>query len=164
LCCSSNPKDQTEFWADLRTYKKEANVDYVLYLDVLYFGLKQPHYGFIATGAPVTQMKFKMYMVSTKTNEISQDQIKQIESLIKEPKGIESYLLNRRNDYDTGADKHLSTTDIKFRKDFDIKRLQKIKSYRGLRHAVGLPVRGQRTKGHFRKGKAVGVSKKKGKK
>jgi len=32
----------------------------------------------------------------------------------------------------------------------DIKRLQAIKSYRGLRHTVGLPVRGQRTKSNAR--------------
>jgi ribosomal protein S13 len=36
----------------------------------------------------------------------------------------------------------------------------KIKSYRGLRLSVGLPVRGQRTKGHFRKGKSVVTGKK----
>ncbi len=101
---------------------------------------------------------------SIKTNELTPEQIKAIETFIKNPEGLSTYLLNRRKDYDTGEDVHLSTTDLKFRKDFDIKRLQKTKSYRGLRHSVGLPVRGQRTKGHFRKGKAVGVSKKKGKK
>ena len=44
----------------------------------------------------------------------------------------------------------------------DVKREQKTKSYRGLRHAIGLPVRGQRTKSNFRrnKGKAVGGKKK----
>jgi len=44
----------------------------------------------------------------------------------------------------------------------DIKRLREIGSYRGLRHARNLPVRGQRTRSHFRKnrGKAVGVAKK----
>ncbi len=41
----------------------------------------------------------------------------------------------------------------------DIKRLKDIKSYRGLRHKVGLPVRGQRTRhnAHTRKGKAQPV-------
>ena len=97
-----------------------------------------------------------------KVNELSKDQIKTIEDFIKNPE-LQTFLLNRRKDYDSGEDKHLSTTDLKFRKDFDIKRLQKIKSYRGLRHSAGLPVRGQRTKAHFRRGKAVGVSKKKGK-
>ena len=42
-----------------------------------------------------------------------------------------------------------------------IKRLIDIGSYRGLRHRLGLPVRGQRTRSHFRKnkGKVQGVKK-----
>ena len=53
------------------------------------------------------------------------------------------------------------TNDLDIQKEFDIKRLKKIKSYRGLRHAQGLPVRGQRTRSHFRKkGGAVSVRKK----
>jgi small subunit ribosomal protein S13 len=41
----------------------------------------------------------------------------------------------------------------------DIKRLKDIKCYRGIRHKVGLPVRGQRTRhnAHTRKGKAQPV-------
>ena len=41
----------------------------------------------------------------------------------------------------------------------NIRRLQEIKSYRGLRHRLGLPVRGQRTShnARTRKGKAVPV-------
>ncbi len=98
-----------------------------------------------------------------KVSELSESDIKNIETKLKSIKEIDSWILNRRNDYDTGEDLHLLTTDLRFRKDFDIKRLQKIKAYRGMRHAAGLPVRGQRTKAHFRKvGKAVGVSKKAG--
>ena len=41
-----------------------------------------------------------------------------------------------------------------------IKRLMDIGAYRGLRHRRGLPVRGQRTRGHFRHGKTVGVQRK----
>ena len=56
--------------------------------------------------------------------------------------------------------------DLIFSKQQDVRRLQKIKSYRGLRHAANLPLRGQRTKSNFRrnKGKAVGVKRKKGSK
>ena len=63
--------------------------------------------------------------------------------------------------YETGNDGHLLTSDLDFTKDNDIKRMRKIKSYRGNRHTRGLPVRGQRTRGSFRKGKTVGVSKRK---
>jgi small subunit ribosomal protein S13 len=45
----------------------------------------------------------------------------------------------------------------------NIKRLQEINSYRGLRHKKKLPVRGQRTKtnARTRKGKAIAVAGKK---
>jgi small subunit ribosomal protein S13 len=75
-------------------------------------------------------------------------------------KKIEDALKNRRKDFDSGEDKHLFGVDLDMRKDFDIKRLQKIKSYRGTRHSFKLPVRGQRTRSHFRRsGIAVGVKK-----
>jgi len=40
--------------------------------------------------------------------------------------------------------------------------MKKIKSYKGIRHVAGLPVRGQRTKSHFRKNarKSGGIKKK----
>ena len=77
---------------------------------------------------------------------------------------IPVWMYNRRNDIETGKDKHLLMADLDFTVQQDIRRMQKIKSYRGMRHASGLPVRGQRTKGNFRKnrGKAVGVKRKKG--
>mgnify|MGYP000232903977 CR=1 FL=1 len=74
---------------------------------------------------------------------------------------IPTFLMNRRMDIDSGEDKHLNGTDLELRKDFDIKRLKKIRCYKGIRHTAGLPVRGQRTKANFRrnrkKGGAVGV-------
>jgi len=74
-------------------------------------------------------------------------------------------MLNRRKDYEDGTDKHIILGDLKFTKDNDIKRMKKIKSNKGYRHAWGLPVRGQRTKSNFRKnkGKVTGVKKKSGK-
>src|SRR3972149_6738566 len=41
----------------------------------------------------------------------------------------------------------------------NIKRLKEIKSYRGMRHRLGLPVRGQRTRtnAHTRKGRNIAV-------
>ena len=99
-----------------------------------------------------------------KIGTLKDEDLKKIENIITDPlkHGIPSWMLNRRKDYDDGKDKHLFSTDIKFRLDFDIKRLKKIKSYKGMRHAVGLPVRGQRTKAHFRKGRTIGVRKKAG--
>ncbi|MDP3728531.1 MAG: 30S ribosomal protein S13 [bacterium] len=96
-----------------------------------------------------------------KVSELSEPEIREIEVTLKSLDKMDSWMLNRQHDYDTGDDMHLLTTDLRFRNDFDIKRLQKIKAYKGMRHSAGLPVRGQRTKAHFRKGRAVGVSKKK---
>jgi small subunit ribosomal protein S13 len=77
--------------------------------------------------------------------------------------GSPRWMLNRRNDYETGDDRHLLTGDIGFVRDNDIKRLKMIKSRRGMRHMFGLPVRGQRTKSNFRKnkGKVLGVKRSK---
>lgn len=95
--------------------------------------------------------------------ELSSDEIKKIEVFLKKPE-LPEYLLNRQKDFDTGEDKHLTGVDLELRKDFDLKRLKKIKSYRGFRHMAGLPMRGQRTKSNFRKNRAKGAGiKKKGK-
>lgn len=57
-------------------------------------------------------------------------------------------------------DKNLQTEGELRQKEFrGIKRLKDIRSYRGLRHKLGLPVRGQRTRhnAHTRKGKSKPV-------
>ena len=96
--------------------------------------------------------------------ELTKEEIKEIESFIKNPK-LPAFLLNRRKDVDSGEDLHISGTDLDLRKEFDIKLLKKIRSYRGLRHALGLPTRGQKTRSHFRENKksrlTVGVGGKK---
>lgn len=98
-----------------------------------------------------------------KVHQLSEADVREIEAILKSLDRIDGWMLNRQYDYDSGQNMHLLTTDLRFRTDFDIKRLQKIKAYKGMRHSAGLPVRGQRTKAHFRKGRAVGVSKQKAK-
>ncbi len=101
---------------------------------------------------------------NTKIGSLSDEELKKIEDIITHPQKYEipSWMLNRRKDYDEGVDKHIISTDIAFRKDFDIKIMKKIKSYKGIRHGLGLPVRGQKTRSHFRAGKTIGVKKKSG--
>lgn len=91
-----------------------------------------------------------------KIKDLSEQEIKKIIDFAKNPK-VPSFIMNRRKDFDSGQDKHLIGTDVDLNKEFDIKRLKKIRSYKGLRHVLGQPVRGQRTRSHFRKNKAVGV-------
>lgn len=102
-----------------------------------------------------------------KAGKLKDDQINKINLVINNPNdyGFPSWMLNRRKDFETGEDKHLITNDLSFTKENDIKRIRKIKSYKGMRHAWNLTVRGQRTKANFRrnKGKVQGVQRKKGK-
>ncbi|OYT32552.1 30S ribosomal protein S13 [Candidatus Woesearchaeota archaeon ex4484_78] len=96
-----------------------------------------------------------------KAGELTEEEIQKLEKAIKAPSqnGIPSWMFNRRKDMETGLDKHLITNELIFTKEQDIKFLRKIKCYKGMRHALGLPVRGQRTRSNFRKnkGKAMGV-------
>jgi len=101
-----------------------------------------------------------------KISELNAKDIETITKFLQEEAStkLPYFLLNRRKDFETGEDGHFTGTSLDMKKEFDIRRLKKIRSYRGLRHATGQPTRGQRTKSHFRtKGKkrAVGVQSKK---
>ncbi|MEK6934097.1 MAG: 30S ribosomal protein S13 [Nanoarchaeota archaeon] len=96
-----------------------------------------------------------------KVSELTKDDVKKIESFLKEMP-IASFLMNRRKDIESGDSKHYISSDLEIKKEFDIKRLKEIKSYKGIRHGAKLPVRGQRTRSHFRtRGIAMGVKRKK---
>lgn len=89
--------------------------------------------------------------------DVEKDDLENIENFIRNP-SIPSFLKNRQKDFDDGKDKHVSGVDLRLRKEFDIKRMKKIKSYKGIRHGVNLPVRGQRTKAHFRTNRKPSVA------
>jgi len=74
---------------------------------------------------------------------------------------VPKWMLNRRRDAETGENVHLIGSTLDFRKREDINTMKRIRAYRGVRHELGLPVRGQRTRTSFRKNKTVGVSRKK---
>lgn len=96
----------------------------------------------------------------TKIGDLEEEEIDGIEELIKNPEdaGIPEWLRNRRKDRETGEDGHLIGSDLELKQEFDIRRLKEIGSYKGWRHKIGLPVRGQKTKSSFRSGSKVGVS------
>lgn len=73
---------------------------------------------------------------------------------------IPSRLVNRRKDVESGRDIHLITADLTLRIKNDIDFMKNIKSWKGVRHSLGLKVRGQRTKCTGRTGRSVGVKKK----
>lgn len=106
-----------------------------------------------------------------KAGDISEIEEKKLNEIINDPKKFKfpTWTLNRRKDMETGEDTHVITGDLQFSKENDLKRLKKIKCYRGIRHMFRLTVRGQRTKSNFRKNKnkgkgGVGVKKKAGRK
>jgi len=97
-----------------------------------------------------------------KTGLLTDEEVERIEDAISNPKkyGLPNWLLNRRKDYETGEDMHLVGSDLIFKAKQDIEREKRIKSWRGIRHALGLKVRGQRTHTTGRLGVTVGVRKK----
>lgn len=90
-----------------------------------------------------------------KIGSLTEEEVKKIEDFLKNP-NVPEYMKNRQKDFESGEDKHLIGVDLELRNEFDIKRLKKIKAYRGLRHMAGLPSRGQRTKSNFRRNRAKG--------
>ena len=100
-----------------------------------------------------------------KMGSLTDEEIRRLSEFIKKPE-VPNFIVNRRFDFETGDNKHLTGSDLDLQKEFDIKKLKKIKSYKGLRHISGQPVRGQRTKSHFRvnRRKSSGINKKEKKK
>lgn len=90
-----------------------------------------------------------------KIGSLTEAETKKIEEFMKNP-DLPKYIKNRQMDFETGEDQHLIGSDLELKKEFDIKRLKNIKSYRGYRHVAGLPSRGQKTRSHFRRNKAKG--------
>ncbi|MCX8184322.1 MAG: 30S ribosomal protein S13 [Sulfolobales archaeon] len=100
-----------------------------------------------------------------KIGNLSDEDVEKIENFLQDPVkyGVPSWMVNRRKDYETGLDKHLIGSDLILVAKQDIEREIKIKSWRGVRHSLGLKVRGQRTHTTGRVGPVVGVTKGKAK-
>jgi len=95
---------------------------------------------------------------------ITNQEIEKIESIIQDPIkfNIPSYMVNRQKDIITGENLHVHANDLAIALKNDTDRMKKIRSYKGIRHQLGLRVRGQRTRTTGRQaGKSVGVSRKK---
>ncbi|MFW9800909.1 MAG: 30S ribosomal protein S13 [Candidatus Thorarchaeota archaeon] len=89
-------------------------------------------------------------------------QITKIEKILKDPvsAGMPDWYVNRPRDRTSGRMLHLTGSDLEFAHRSDIDRLKRIRSWRGVRHSLGLKVRGQHTRTTGRGGIAVGVSRK----
>ncbi len=94
-----------------------------------------------------------------KIGALADSDLKDLERFITQPQ-LPSWMLNRRKDMETGKDIHLTMAELSLKKRDDINMMKKVHSYKGVRHELGQPVRGQRTRSSFRTSKSVGVSKK----
>nr|CAD2167103.1 unnamed protein product [Meloidogyne enterolobii]CAD2178703.1 unnamed protein product [Meloidogyne enterolobii]CAD2184798.1 unnamed protein product [Meloidogyne enterolobii] len=102
--------------------------------------------------------------IHRRAGELSEEEMEKLNTVMLNPQQykIPAWFLNRQKDIRDGKNSQLLSTNLesKYREDFE--RMKKIRLHRGLRHYWGLRVRGQHTKTTGRKGRTVGVSKKKG--
>jgi len=93
--------------------------------------------------------------------QLSESQIKDIERVLADTSSLNvpQWAFNRKRDPESGETKQLVGTDLDLALKSDVERERNIQSWRGVRHGLGLKVRGQRTRTTGRKGKTVGVRK-----
>jgi len=101
---------------------------------------------------------------STKrAGELSEEEVDRIVTIINNPRQykIPDWFLNRQKDIKDGKYSQVTSNNLDTKVREDLERLKKIRVHRGLRHYWNLRVRGQHTKTTGRRGRTVGVSKKK---
>ncbi|MCX8169559.1 MAG: 30S ribosomal protein S13 [Candidatus Methanomethyliaceae archaeon] len=92
---------------------------------------------------------------------LQEGDVKRIEeTILNLSSHLPPYLLNRRKDPATGKNIHLLGSDLVLSMKMDIDLMKKIKCWKGIRHALGLKVRGQCTRTTGRFGMTVGVVRK----
>eukprot|EP00116_Pleurobrachia_bachei_P013097 sb/3473359/ len=101
--------------------------------------------------------------LTKRAGEITEEELERIMKIMQEPREykIPDYFLNRKKDIKDGKFSQVLSNQLDNKLREDLERLKKIRAHRGLRHYWGLRVRGQHTKTTGRKGRTVGVAKKK---
>ncbi len=102
--------------------------------------------------------------IDNRAGEITSEELERIVTIIQNPTQykIPTWFLNRQRDIVDGKDSQVLANGMDSKLREDLERLKKIRAHRGLRHYWGLRVRGQHSKTTGRRGRTVGVSKKKG--
>ncbi|KAK2973740.1 hypothetical protein RJ640_019740 [Escallonia rubra] len=100
--------------------------------------------------------------MNKRAGELSSAEIDSLMVIVANPRQfkIPDWFLNRKKDYKDGKYSQVTSNALDMKLRDDLERLKKIRNHRGLRHYWGLRVRGQHTKTTGRRGKTVGVSKK----
>ncbi|KAI8811533.1 ribosomal protein S13 [Cladochytrium replicatum] len=101
--------------------------------------------------------------LTKRAGELSTDELERLVTIMQNPRQykIPDWFLNRQKDIKTGKYYQTLANQVDNTLREDLERMKKIRLHRGLRHYWGLRVRGQHTKTTGRKGRTVGVSKKK---
>ncbi|KAI9597862.1 ribosomal protein S13 [Syncephalis fuscata] len=102
--------------------------------------------------------------MNKRAGELTNEELERLIAIIQNPLQykVPKWFLNRQKDIKDGQFAQILANGLDNKMREDLERLKKIRNHRGLRHYWGLRVRGQHTKTTGRRGKTVGVSKKKG--
>lgn len=97
-----------------------------------------------------------------RAGELNSDELERIVTILQNPAEfkIPTWFLNRQRDIVDGKSSQLLSNNIDSKLRDDLERLKKIKAHRGIRHYLGLRVRGQHTKTTGRRGRTVANKKK----
>ena len=98
-----------------------------------------------------------------RAGELTAEELEQMMTIVANPRQykVPDWFLNRQRDVKDGRFSQITSSGLETKLRDDLERLKKIRNHRGLRHYWGLRVKGQHTKTTGRRGKTVGVSKKK---
>jgi len=101
--------------------------------------------------------------LTKRAGELSEEEVEKVITIMSNPRQykIPDWFLNRQKDIKDGKFSQIISNNLETKLREDLERLKKIRAHRGLRHYWGLRVRGQHTKTTGRRGRTVGVSKKK---
>ncbi|XP_017774854.1 PREDICTED: 40S ribosomal protein S18 [Nicrophorus vespilloides] len=101
--------------------------------------------------------------LNKRAGECSEEEVEKIVTIMTNPRQykIPDWFLNRQKDIIDGKYSQLTSSNLDSKLREDLERMKKIRAHRGMRHFWGLRVRGQHTKTTGRRGRTVGVSKKK---
>lgn len=98
-----------------------------------------------------------------RAGELTEEEVDRVVTIIGNPRQykIPDWFLNRQKDIKDGKYSQVTSNNLDTKIRDDLERMKKIRVHRGLRHYWNLRVRGQHTKTTGRRGRTVGVSKKK---
>ena len=98
-----------------------------------------------------------------RAGELTEEQVNKVSDVIAKPleHNIPQWFLNRQKDPRDGVNFQMTSNQVDTKLREDLERMRKMRLHRGLRHLLGLKVRGQKTNKTGRRGKTVGVSRKK---